>query len=411
MEPPVWAGLALILISFDVSATYGSTKAITEADAIRIFLDESPQARLVSLHAEAVGAELSIGAEVSNPTVAYQIEDAAGVRDEFLTFQQELPFTGRRSLLRERAATASAAAELLGERDLQNAAYFLKLAFYDVLYRDNAVKILRRGDEELERTVEVLRERERLGEGSGYDVLRAEQEMAEVKFDLGRAEAASTASRAQFASFFDETLDMASATIEGDFSVEVSALTAEEAVAIALVERTDLLALQEEGRRQTLEGRAARRQRFPEPTLSAGWKRVEALGMSDMGFVASLMVPLPVSDRGKFAAARATAAFGQVELQREIMEREIRAEVESALAQARAARKAVDRFGDQVERRAGELRRIAQLAYDEGEQGILELLDASRTSLRMELLVLAARHEAKRERIHLNRVMGREVRP
>ncbi len=94
-----------------------------------------------------------------------------------------------------------------------------------------------------------------------------------------------------------------------------------------------------------------------------------------------------------------------------MQEREIRAEVESAHVRARAAREAAERFGDQVEQRAGELRRIAQLAYDEGEKGILELLDAFRTSLRMELQALATRHEAKREQIELNRVMGREARP
>ncbi|MHC4140447.1 MAG: TolC family protein [Planctomycetota bacterium] len=411
MQPPVWAGLALILVSFEASASLAPTRAITEADAVRIFLDESPQARLVSLNAEAAGAELSTGTEVSNPSVAYQIEDAAGVRDEFLTFHQDLPITGRRSLLRERAAAASAATELLGERELQDAAYSLKNAFYDVLYRDRVVTLLRRGEEELERTVEVLRERERQGEGSGYDVLRAEQEMTELQLDLGMAKAASTASRARFGSFLDETLGTESAAFEGDFSLARSSLTADEAVAMALVERTDLLALQEEARREELESRAARRERFPEPTLSAGWKRVEAVGESDTGFVASLMVPLPVFDRGKFAAARANAASGQIELRREILEREIRADVESALARAQAAREAAERFGDQVEWRAGELRRIAQLAYDEGEKGILELLDAFRTSLRMELQALDARHEAKRGQIELHRVMGREVRP
>ena len=52
-----------------------------------------------------------MGTEVRNPTVGYQLEDAAGVREEFVTFQQELPSTGRRSLLRQRAATDAAALE------------------------------------------------------------------------------------------------------------------------------------------------------------------------------------------------------------------------------------------------------------------------------------------------------------
>ena len=124
-----------------------------------------------------------------------------------------------------------------------------------------------------------------------------------------------------------------------------------------------------------------------------------------------MMVPLPVFDRGKYAAARARAVSDQVELRREILEREIRAEVESAMVRAQTARNAARRFGDPAEHRASELRRIAQLAYDEGEKGILELLDAFRTSVRMELQALGARHEAKREQIELDRVLGRGVNP
>ena len=99
MRPPLWAGVALILLSVNSSTAVDPPASITEVDAVRLFLDESPQARLVSLRAEATGAAANIGTEVANPSVTYQIEDAAGVRDEFLTFQQELPITGRRSLL------------------------------------------------------------------------------------------------------------------------------------------------------------------------------------------------------------------------------------------------------------------------------------------------------------------------
>ena len=124
-----------------------------------------------------------------------------------------------------------------------------------------------------------------------------------------------------------------------------------------------------------------------------------------------IMVPLPVIQHGKYAAVRARAAVSQVDLQKEILAREIRAEVQATLARARAARQTAGRFDGPVEQRAGELRRIAQLAFDEGENGILELLDAVRTSLRMELQALAARHEARREQINLDHVMGREVHP
>ena len=60
---------------------------------------------------------------------------------------------------------------------------------------------------------------------------------------------------------------------------------------------------------------------------------------------------------------------------------------------------------------AVELNRIARLRYDEGESGILELLDAHRTSLTMRLRALATRYEAKIAEIDRNRVIGNEVKP
>ena len=113
MESSIRVRVAFVIVLLLPSVALASSMTVTEEDAVRLFLDESPQARLASLRAEATGAEANIGTEVANPTVTYQIEDAFGVRDEFLTFQQELPITGRRSLLHDRAAAVSAATGLL----------------------------------------------------------------------------------------------------------------------------------------------------------------------------------------------------------------------------------------------------------------------------------------------------------
>jgi hypothetical protein len=49
--------------------------------------------------------------------------------------------------------------------------------------------------------------------------------------------------------------------------------------------------------------------------------------------------------------------------------------------------------------------------YDEGESGILELLDAHRTSMTMRLRALSAHYESKMAEIDRNRVIGNEVKP
>jgi cobalt-zinc-cadmium efflux system outer membrane protein len=405
------AQVAFVLCVLSTSVMPASASAVTEADAIRIFLEESPQARRVPVIERSVDAELRVETRVANPNVAYQVEDALGVRDEFLTFQQELPITGRRGLLNERAEVAASAAALGAESDLRGDVYELKQAFYEVLYRQRVLEALRSGGELLERTVEILEQREREGEGSGYDVLRAEQEMAELRMASAEAEAARSAARSRFGSFFDSELSMDAVALEGDLKPTGSIPEIQQATENALEQRLDLQSLAAEGERLELERRAARRRRFPEPVLTAGWKRTEALGISDTGYIAALAVPLPIFSRGSLDSARATAEGERIELDTEILTRRIRADVQAAVAREEAARKAAEQYGEDIERRAIELNRIARLKYDEGASGILELLDAHRTSLTMQLRALAARYEAKIAEIDRNRVIGNEVKP
>ncbi|NNK48356.1 MAG: TolC family protein [Gemmatimonadetes bacterium] len=404
------ARVAFVLVLLSISVAQGSG-AVTEPEAIRIFLEQSPQARRVAVIEQTVDAELRVETRVANPSIAYQVEDAAGVRDEFLTFQQELPITGRRGLLNDRAELAASAAAIGAENDLRSDVYALKQAFHDVLYRQRALETLRDGGDLLARTVEILQTRETEGEGSGYDVLRAEQELADLRIAIVEAEAALSAARSRFGSFFDAALNMEAASLQGDLQPAGSVLDAQQATDIAVAQRLDLQSLSAEREGLDLEYRAARRRRFPEPLLTAGWKRTEALGLSDTGYIAAVSVPLPFFGRGRFESARAAAAGERVELETEILTRRIRSEVQTAVAREHAAREAADRYGQDIAPRAGELNRIARLQYDEGESGILELLDAHRTSLTMRLRALATRYTAKVAEIDRNRAIGNEVKP
>jgi cobalt-zinc-cadmium efflux system outer membrane protein len=411
MAPTPRPGVAAIAVLLLCTVASAAGEPVTESDAIRLFLEQSPQARQIHWIEQSVAAEAQKGGRPSNLEIAYQIEDAAGVRDEFLTFQQELPINGRRGLVRESAEAAASAAGRAAEQDLRAAAAAVRASFYEVLYRESVADRLRHGAERLERIVAILAAREREGEGSGYDLLRAEQELDGIAIATSKAEAALSVARARFGAFFDPERHMESARLEGDLEPADAPPEPEPAIELALAQRGDLTALRTDVQRLDLERRAARRRRFPEPTLTAGWKRVEALGLDDTGFIASLTVPLPIFERGQVAAAQASADLERVALGVEILEREIRADVQAALARERAAREAAERHGGEIERRAEELRRIAELAYEEGEAGILELLDAHRASLATELRALAVRYEVKRAEIERDRAIGAEVRP
>jgi cobalt-zinc-cadmium efflux system outer membrane protein len=384
---------------------------ISEQEAVRVFLEQSPQARRASLAERAEAAARRDRAQPSNPRVSYQVEQAGGVRDEYLALEQEIPLNGRRKLLLESAVKAASAAGLVAQRDLRSAVAALRAAFVEVLYRERVKRRLSETSARLERLVQVLAAREREGEGSGYDRLRAEQELARIEIAASEAGAAVSAARERLGAFFEDERRMAEATLEGSLELPEAPPNVEDAVRRALAQRSDLKALRADQRRLELEQRAARRRRFPEPTLAAGWKRTESLGVGETGFTASLTLPVPVFDSGRIAAVRAGADRQRTAVERQILERRVRADVKAAIARERAAREAVVGHGRGLAERAIELRRIAKLAYDEGEAGILELLDAHRTSLEAHLRALALRYQAKKAAIARDRATGDEVKP
>jgi len=404
--PRVALALGLLFPAFATA----SDEVITESDAVRLFLDRSPQAQRIPLIEQSAGDARRVDAVLANPEITFETEDAGGVRDEFLTVRQELPIGGGRALVRASADAAATVANLSATRDLVSAASEVRESFYEVLYRERALERLRQGLQRIERVVDILRKREAEGEGSGYDLLRAEQEQAEIGAAVAAADASVIVARSSFGAFFDPERNMHLATLEGELRPDARIPETHLAIDRALVERGDLQALRTQTRRFELDRRAERRRRFPEPTLTAGWKRTESAGLHDSGFVAAVSVPLPVFDRGRLSAARADADRRHAELETTILERRIRADVRSALARERAANEAMRQLGD-VAGRVEELRRIATLAFDEGEAGILELLDAHRTSLAAELRSLDVIHEARRAGIERVRAIGSEVKP
>ncbi len=409
-----WSGKAPRALTFlvvSIAFVTASAAAVTEVEAVRLFLQSSPRADRGALAERSVRARLQAEARIANPEIAYQLEEAADVRDEFLTLQLELPISGRRGLLADRAEVAASAAALGAEGDLQADVYEIKLTFHEVLYRERILATLQENRSLLADTVEILERREREGESSGYDLLRAERELTELEMAIAETEAAVSAARSRFGSFFDPDLNMQSALLEGDLTPTSPIPELPLAIGTAMEKRLDLRSLAAERESLELERKAAHRRRFPEPVLTAGGKRTEAPGLADTGYVVALSLPLPIFDRGHLDYARASAEGARVELDTEILARRIRADVQAALAREEAARTVAERYGQDITERAEELSRIARLQYDEGETGILELLDAHRLSLTAQIRALAARYEAKVAEIDRNRVIGNEVRP
>ena len=384
---------------------------LTEQEALRRFEAESPQIQALTAQVNALKAEARGRSLFPNPSLSYTREDAGGTKDDFLVVQQPLPVTGRLGLLRRAGESAVKASQAETAYRIVQLRSKLRSAFYDLLLAQRLEVVLSRGVEELEEIVRILRAREQEGEGSMFDRLRAERELADTKIRLSDAEILRARAQSRVASFFAPGTDTGTLIARAGMNDANTVPPVEQLVERALEVRGDYQAGEWRKESLTFERKAARRQRIPEPVLSAGLKTVREFGFTDRGYVVSVTIPIPLFNRGQTEAARARAEQERTQAKQASLQQRIATEVKAAHAVAAIRRRIAEGYARELGDKGSELAQIARLAYREGEQGILELLDAHRVALDSQLRLLELLASAKQAEIELDRAVGEEVLP
>jgi cobalt-zinc-cadmium efflux system outer membrane protein len=371
----------------------------TERDVVDLIVRDGPWAQAIRAESEVIRREQLARLAYPNPGVTYSREGAGFT--EFLQVEQSVPVFGTRAALSRAGVAATAAAE--AERDarlwaLRTDAGAAVARLTSAQARLDAAQAHSR---DVERLIEILRAREREGEGSRFDRLRAEQELRDTRqlatsaaVDVAEARATVTAMLPR-----DVTVGrITSLTAPQAAPASVDALTTR-----ALATRAELRALQRFADRAELESVAARRARLPAPTLFGGLKRADEESGRERGGVFGVSVSLPLFDNGGREVARWQAERAGVEAERASIEHQIRAEIARA-SETLALRQAA--VSDDAEAAGDELTQIAEVAYREGEVGILELLDAVRSASRARMRSIELKLDARLAQIALERAVG-----
>lgn len=403
--------LVCFALAFLLSSGPLMAQELTEQEALRRFAVESPlvlslKARVDEVRAGAPGRSLA-----PNPSVNYSREDAFGSKEDYLLIQQSLPVNGRLGFLR-RAGTAAVNIQE------QESAYHLlqlrsnfRLAFYELILAQDRKQAIRQAIVELQEVVRILREREREGESALFDRLRAERELADVESEQVADEALLVEARARLASALAPGTEPDSLKVKGSLQSEQPLPGLPELVARALEVRADFKAKETQLEQLQFERRAAERQRIPDPLVGAGFKRVSVAGAADTGYQLSFTLPIPLFNRGQTEAAQARFAHERTQAERQSLRQRIATDVKAAYASVQLRRRNASEYGRGLQEKGSELARIAQAAYQDGEQKILELLDAYRVKLQSQLRLLEFQGLAKQAEIELDRAVGEEVTP
>jgi cobalt-zinc-cadmium efflux system outer membrane protein len=386
----VRVALALALLPASVGA---QTSSLTEAEALAQLTPENPRVRAINAPVDVARADVLAAGRWPNPRVTYDRESVAGVTEHLAMVGQVLPITGRRPLeVSAASALADAASGRAGDQ-VRRLRVDLRLAFADLRAAQDRERDLTGMRDRLQQLAAVLAKREAAGDAAGFDRLRAEREVLEL--DIDRATVAADRARAQatLRGFLtnappDSIVAVAVGPARGPLP------TIDELVARAEQARGEIAALRHEIDAASFAERAADKRVIPEPEVIAGTKSSNA-GSGDVGSVVTVHVAIPLFDRGRPERAAARARRSQAEAQLEALRAALRSQIAGWHDLIVERRSAADRYRTTAVQAAAELERIAQVSYDAGERGILELLDAYRSAatarIRQSALDLAVR--------------------
>jgi len=385
-----------------------NAQVMTERDALSAFLSESPQTRELRAGVEAVEAETRGWSLWANPEASYSREGASV--NQLWQIEQRLPLSGRLGYLRQAGSAAVSSAQSQSAFQRWQGVSAVRAAFYDVVAAQEREKVMRANLDRLTEITRILLEREKQGEGSTYDRLRAERERAEIETELLTARVAIAQARSRLAALLRPNTEPSGIVASGELRTATDVPLVSELHKRALEIRGDYRAQEKEIEQFQFAQRAAQRLRVPEPSVVAGFNRAQASpGMMASGSYIALSVPLPLFNDGKTEVARFRAEAERTQARRQTLEQRIFAELSGAHSALQLHRAAADGYRRSLDTQGQRLEQIAQAAYQEGELDILGLLDAWRVSLQSRLRLLELNAASKRAEIELERVAGEPV--
>ncbi|MCS3632440.1 cobalt-zinc-cadmium efflux system outer membrane protein [Salinibacter ruber] len=367
------------------SPAVGSARSVHAADslrtvglreALRLFRKNNLSLRRAQSEARALEGEARQARAYPNPTLQATHEplwrSSERQSETYLNVSQQIEWSGRSAQIRaarERAAAARAQAAA----DSARLALQVTEAYVKAAIAETRLQRLRRVTRVFRQADSSMARRRREGDASGYAARRIRLERARYEQRLAAARLEVRNAREQLALLVlpGGTPSVAAKTLP---SKRPPAISVQEALQAALQQRPELRRWQSAVEAQKAARRAARREAWPDPSVTAGYKR-----QSD-GFKGAFLgvgIPLPLFDRNRGAAEAEAERLDAARTQQSLARREIRNEVRQAHAAYTSARRQSQLLSDELLRGSGDLLRIAQTSYDEGEMSLVELLDAA----------------------------------
>jgi outer membrane protein, heavy metal efflux system len=323
--------------------------------------------------------------------------------------------SGKRALRRRQALDALEAARANRDQALRVVRRETVRAYADVLLAEAALGVRRDVAGSFVRTLDLVETRLEYGAASRADRARVATARLEADQGVTAAVADVARSRATLGVWLGGE-DLEGVVLDGGLAPALPAWLEGAGLGAAraeLASRPDVRQARAELERAKTTLDLARRARLPDVVLSAGYARqgpaVAPVTPPTLSVGAAFELPVFSQQQGEIARAESDRVSARVALAR--VEAQSEAEVRASWAAFTAARALSARMEGELLARAREARDLVRYQYEEGAVSLLDLLDAERTALAVELERAGDLYALRVAVADLETAAGREVTP
>ncbi len=391
-EPPsrFLAGLAALLMVGSPAAGWATVPAEelpAEAgleELLRFAAENSPSLRASFEEWRAAVERVPQARSLPDPTLSYgYFLERMETRQTF-SLAQVFPWFGVLTLREGLAGQVAKAAAARFEAEQRALFRDVKVAYAEWYYVEAAGDLARRHRSILQQHEEVALSRLRAGNGSDADVLRLRMELDRLEDEIAMRGTRSVALRAELNAILGRAGD---APLASPKQPAVDSARVEQWIersAAALENHPRLRAATSEAERDRLNLDLAKKEGRPEMMLGVEVMDNTRMGDDEVMVMASITLPIW---RERYAAARreARARLESGLATRDAVQRSLEAEVQRVLFHLDDARRKAALYSDRLLPRARQALASLEGAYRAGGADFLDLVDARRTLLDVEL--------------------------
>lgn len=365
-----------LLLSLSAAA-YAAGPELTLEDAERLFYMNNPEVRAARISLQQADADVFAAGAWPNPVAKYSRETLGSGQktvEETYTLSQDVDLFGRRRKKADAADKRRAARGHLLDQEIADRLAHMKRSYYRVLLLHESEKAAAETRLLFTDTEAKMRAKAAAGDIAESELMKLVIER--MKADRHREElrVAREAEKANLGLLLG--LAASDISVPGGNRYSPVHLNAGEIAERALGNRAGLKGLSSLVASSQANLSAEKRGSMPDFEVEAGYKK-SSDGFT--GAVFGISVPLPLFDRNRGGAARARAEAHAAALAAETGKQRLVADVNAHVNRILALQSRIGALEEQVALSRG-LTGIAELAYEEGESGLLELLDTVRSA-------------------------------